>query len=64
MITRSFFSSTQVIGDRAAEVALNALRDGGSLPHERPILTHCQVSGCLRVSRFVVWLCLACLSGV
>ena len=44
VIVLSFFSSTQVIGDRAAEVALNALRDGGSLPHERPILTHCQVS--------------------
>jgi predicted amidohydrolase YtcJ len=32
-----------VIGDLAAECALDALESAGSQPHERPILTHCQV---------------------
>eukprot|EP01083_Nonionella_stella_P122447 368389_1 len=32
-----------VIGDRAADVALEALRKAGVSPERRPILTHCQI---------------------
>eukprot|EP00736_Rhodelphis_marinus_P012565 Rmarinus@m.22402 len=34
-----------VIGDRAAEVALDSLREAGVAPDERPVLVHCQVLG-------------------
>ncbi len=33
----------QVIGDKAAEIGIQAFREAGISEKDRPILTHCQV---------------------
>lgn len=40
---QGFQLEIHVIGDRAAEFAVNALENCGITPEKRPILVHCQV---------------------
>jgi predicted amidohydrolase YtcJ len=43
--TNGFRLEIHVIGDEATNVVLEALKEAGVKPEERPILTHCQVLG-------------------